>query len=462
MVFEVSGFENYQVLQRDIGGDSRTVTISGTYDGVKADIEARIISADDGGEIVPWTTAEQSGSEFSGEITIPQGGWYRLELRATAADGTVRELSPENKFGIGINILCIGQSNMVGTGALASNTSANTDGRTSYTEASDLAANFSNGTWKHLKDPYDDNAGSMIPSLANELTEKYGIPVGFVPAAASGAGLAVDPDNKWPNWITRFEDDHYKYDSLNIYGRSLQRAEAAGGVELIIMNQGEHDVSIGTDSAVYEQMMNQLYSYYNEDIYENIPLFICQLGASASTIDAYKDKDEIMTGIRSAQDRCDNGTTIFMAATETDLSKNKDEIHFTVSSLDVIGQRMANAIMYYYGDSDYYRGAYISSAEFADSADTIDVSITHRGGTDFTPESDITGFTVYDDGKEIKVISAEKTSSDTIRLTLEEPISGTGTLRYLYGKTPDISGMIKDNTPLALPMEGTTDDIIIQ
>ena len=60
------------------------------------------------------------------------------------------------------------------------------------------------------------------------------------------------------------------------------------------------------------------------------------------------------------------------------------------------------------------------------------------------------------------MISAEKTSSETIRLTLEQPITGIGTLRYLYDKTPDISGMIKDNTPLALPMEGTTDDILIQ
>lgn len=462
IVFETSGFENYQVLQRDIGGDSKTVTISGTYDGVKADVEARIVSADDGSEIVPWTMTELSGSSFSSEITIPQGGWYKLELRASDENGIIKELSPENKFGVGINILCIGQSNMVGTGALANNTSANTDGRTSYTEANDLAANFSNGTWKHLKDPYDDNAGSMIPSLANELTEQYGIPIGFVPAAASGAGLAVDPDNKWPNWITRFEDDHYKYDSLNIYGRSLQRAKDAGGVELIIMNQGEHDVSMGTESEVYEQMMNDLYSYYSEDLYENIPLFICQLGASASPIDAYKGKDDIMTGIRAAQDRCDNGTTIFMAATETDLSKNKDEIHFTVSSLDIIGQRMANAIMYYYGDSDYYRGAYINSAEFADSNSTIDVHITHRGGTDFTPENNITGFSIYDNGEEKEIISAEKISSDTVRLTLAEPIEGVGTLRYLYGKTPDISGMIKDNTPLALPMEGTTNDIIIQ
>ncbi len=457
-IFVSNGFENYQVLQRDIGGDSRTVTISGIYDGLSADIETRIVSADNGDEVVPWTVAEQNGTDFSGELTIPQGGWYRLELRAVKDGDTINELKPENKFGV----LCIGQSNMVGTGALASNTSANTDGRTSYTEANDLAANFSNGTWKHLKDPYDDNAGSMIPSLANALTEKYEIPIGFVPAAASGAGLAVDPDNKWPNWITRFDDDHYKYDPLNIYGRSLQRAEAAGGIELIIMNQGEHDVSMGTDPAVYEQMMNELYGYYNEDLYENIPLFICQLGASASPIDAYKGKDDIMTGIRTAQDRCDNGSTIFMAATETDLSKNKDEIHFTVSSLDIIGQRMANAIMYYYGDSDYYRGAYISSAEFAEGGNAIDVHITHRGGTDFTPESDITGFTVYDDGKEVEVISAEKTSSETIRLTLEQPITGIGTLRYLYGKTPDISGMIKDNTPLALPMEGTTDDILIQ
>lgn len=462
IILTVNEFENYQVIQRDIGGTSKSVEISGIYDGINADVEAQITNEDNSEIIIPWTKLTRSEKEYSGNITLPQGGWYKLHIRAVNDNGTVKELNSQNKFGVGINILCIGQSNMVGTGALASNTSANTDGRTSYTVANDLAANFSNGSWKHLVDPYDNNAGSLVPSLANELTEKYNIPIGFVPAAASGAGLAVDPNNAWPNWITRNEDDHYKYDSLNIYGRSITRAKNAGGVELVIMNQGEHDVSMGTTKDVYESMLKQLHGYYKEDVYENIPLFICQLGASASTISAYQGKDDIMTGIRIAQSNCDNGKDFFLAATETDLSKNKDEIHYSVSSLDVIGERMANAIMYYFGDSNYYRGAYIDSASFKDSMDVIDVHITHRGGTDFTPASNITGFTVYDNGTEIPVKSAVKIDANTVRITLQAPVSGTGTLRYLYGKTPDISGIIKDNTPLKLPMEGTTEDIVIK
>lgn len=385
-----------------------------------------------------------------------------MSVRAVNQNETIKEVRSENKFGVGINILCIGQSNMVGTGALASNSSANTDGRTSYTIANDLAANYKNGTWQHLKDPYDDNAGSLVPSLANELTAKYNIPVGFIPAAASGSGLAVDPNNAWPNWITRYDDDHYKYTSMDIYGRSITRAKAAGGIELIIMNQGEHDVSMGTDSVTYETMLRQIHDYYKEDIRPDIPLFICQLGASASPTAAYEGKDEIMTGIRNAQSRCDNGETLFLAATETDFSKNKDEIHFTVSSLDIIGKRMANAIMYYYGDSDYYRGPYVDSANFGSAKNIVDVNIVHCGGTDFTPESDITGFTVYDNGTEIPVVSAVKIDPNTVRLTLGSAVTSNGTLRYLYGKTPDISGIIKDNTPLRLPMEGTVNDIPIQ
>ena len=35
------------------------------------------------------------------------------------------------------------------------------------------------------------------------------------------------------------------------------------------------------------------------------------------------------------------------------------------------------------------------------------------------------------------------------------------TLRYLYGMTPNVSGLVKDNSPLTLPVENTTSDLTV-
>jgi hypothetical protein len=50
-----------------------------------------------------------------------------------------------------------------------------------------------------------------------------------------------------------------------------------------------------------------------------------------------------------------------------------------------------------------------------------------------------------------------------VRLTLSTSISAghTVALRYLYGMMPDISGLVKDNSPLALPLENTTADVMV-
>ena len=92
----------------------------------------------------------------------------------------------------------------------------------------------------------------------------------------------------------------------------------------------------------------------------------------------------------------------------------------------------------------------------------IDVQITHRGGTKLScAGSRITGFSVLNGDKECKVESVTILDDDTLRLTLEEPAS-TVAVRYMYGLNPDVSGIVKDNTPLALPLENTTKPVPVE
>ena len=116
----VNDFANYRVFQRDIGGTSKSVTITGTYADMDwSRVEARVLGHGTETAVVGWTPIDTTpgGGTFSGSLVVPQGGWYNIEVRAIDSGGTVLGSSRgTNKWGVGMVILCIGQSNMVGHG----------------------------------------------------------------------------------------------------------------------------------------------------------------------------------------------------------------------------------------------------------------------------------------------------------------------------------------------------------
>ena len=84
-IHAVNDFANYRVFQRDIGGTSKSVTISGTYSNMNWNrVDARVLQHRHQYEVVDWTTIDSTpgGGTFSGILTVPQGGWYNIEIRA--------------------------------------------------------------------------------------------------------------------------------------------------------------------------------------------------------------------------------------------------------------------------------------------------------------------------------------------------------------------------------------------
>lgn len=448
---KVTDFGDHQVIQRDPGTERADVSFSGTAFAAAAKVEVRVLNFETGADVVGWTAVAQNVAEespWSGILSVPQGGWYKLEARALDGDGKVLgSAEGAHKWGVGINILCIGQSNMVGQGG------------TPYTVANDLVANYTRaGNWAHMVDPYDGAGGSLVPAMGNHLVETLGIPVGFIPAADSGSGLhAPNPYTNPPHAATRY----WMYyttpsDTSTLYGKAVTRAKAAGGVELAVWNQGETDGSILVAKEVYESDMKTLLSRLRTDLdNETLPIFLCQIGTHDTNI----SNDAAYTAIRSAQHDLDDGVNFFLAATEMEFAR-KDTAHYTQPGLNEIGRRVANSVLYHFGKASYYRGPYISSADYADAdRKVIDVKITHRGGDDISTTGEITGFSVLDGVKEAVITSAVRQGPDTVRLTLAEPIAGGGRLRYLYGLNPPHSNIVKDNTAMALPLENTTADI---
>jgi hypothetical protein len=455
----VTDFANYRVFQRDIGGTSKSVTISGTYSNMDwSRVEACILQHGTSSVVVDWATIDTTpgGGTFSGNLNVPQGGWYDIEVRAIDSGGSVLGSSRGiNKWGVGMLILCIGQSNMVG------------HGEQPYTTVnSDLAVNYSNaGVWEHLADPYDDDSpsgavdndnatagGSMIPALANSLLQTFDFPIGFVPSAKDGSNL-------YSQWAYRNPSNHFS--TATLYGQSITKATNAGGIEIIIMHQGEADTNAHRTEAQYEADFATLIGHYRQDLYATIPIFICQLG-TIDLLESDPRTDADVQAVRNAQHDLDNGSNIFMAATAMDQPRS-DEVHYTSQGLDAIGERMAQTIKYYLGAASYYRGPAITSAFFAGNRSTVDVQIAHRAGNDITPTSGVTGFTVLSNGSPVGVTSAQRSGAARIQLTLASavPQGATVKLRYLWGSKPDTSALVKDNSSLALPLENTTTDITV-
>jgi hypothetical protein len=141
---QLNDFGDYQVVQRMLGGSAQQVSIAGTFTGSSiASVQAQVVSFTTAATlIVSWTDLNAtSDGGYSGTFDVPQGGWYRTVVRGLDEGGNeVARADGAHRWGVGMNILCIGQSNMVG------------NGHGSYTAATDLAASTATtvrgSTWR--------------------------------------------------------------------------------------------------------------------------------------------------------------------------------------------------------------------------------------------------------------------------------------------------------------------------
>jgi len=464
---QVSDFADYQVVQRNLVSHSQRVRVEGSFQGRSiTSVQAQVVSfAMPDTVIAPWAELAVTSPEvFAGSLDVPEGGWYRVAVRGRDKAGReVARAIGANRWGVGMNVLCIGQSNMVGYGG------------SSYTKAGDLASLYGNdGNWKHLTDPYDrggamtdvdydaGSGASLVPALANALIVHFpGMPIGIIPAAKGSSPLACAGSEAC--WGRRSAGT--PADPSNLYGNSVAKARAVGGVELVVMHQGETDATNSVSTATYASELSLLAGNYRTDL-GNVPLFMCQLGRSTTDIAAKGRTDLTMQAIRVAQIQADGPPKIYLAATAIDLDVDGTD-HYKKAALDELGRRIAGAIAYRYQTPSApaaYRGPSISSVSYTDASRTIiDVHVTHRGGKDLTPATGINGFVVLDGTTSVPLTSAVRRDATTVRLTLKSAIQGVGAVRYLYGKLPfqTLSNTVHDDSSLTLPLEPTTADLLL-
>ena len=418
-----------RIFQRQ--GQDADIVVSGAYTGVSAPVEAQVVEAGDGSVVVPWTVVDGAPENgiFSGILRhVPQGGWYRLNVRSGITPWVIEKGG--NRWGVGLLIGCIGQSNMrewFFTGQ---------DHR-----PSDLLMVHRDGEWI-----VPDSTGNGALALGNRLTAALKIPVGLLDYSVNGSGLT--PKAEWGKgfWLDTAPD--------SIYRRMVDGVNAAGGsLEYVLWMQGEADAARGT--VTREEYREALERFVDDQIREDIKNGSMRPQLPFLMIPLLKrptGKDKTCQWIRAAQmDALVTIAECHLAALSIDL-ENRGRQHLAPTAYTTLGIRTAQTILFLLGKVPYHRGPFIAEVNRV-AARTIDIAIHHRGGNDFSPWMDITGFEVLSADQPLPIGSVFRKDSHTIRIELDNDLDNTFSVRYQYGAHPDTSRPVLDNTDLRLPLE---------
>lgn len=405
---------NGRIYQRQ--GTSYPLALSGTYTGSPTSIEARVVLDGTTTEAVGWTTvvASPAGGNWSGNLTVPQGGMYNVQVRFGNATSVVAEST--SVWGVGVLYAMSTQSNAQ-------------NWFTSGTGTPTAITRKFNGSWA-------TNTGAAAITFANTLSAALGLPVGLIDSATGGAAVTAQGDTGFGYWLNTGGAP---------WSTFTTRTTGAGGkVEGIICIGGESDSVQAVVPSIFQPGLQTLIDRMRTHLGQAAcPVMIVTLVPTtvAGRDASWQQTNDALVAVATSYPNC------YFAAQGYDLA-TVDSLHYTSASYATLAGRVARAARVIAGQSAQYRGPEIASVALA-SANTVLVQLTHRGGTDFSPASGITGFSIPG----AVITSAARVAADQILLTTAEPLSFPATVRYAYGALPNVTGVVKDNSAGALPLE---------
>lgn len=426
---KLNDFEDLRVFQRT--GTAADIMISGTFSGQAQNVEARIVRHSDGTPVSPWRVIDSNPGNgiFMGIMAeVPQGGWYRMQARFPQSPQDISQ--GQTRWGVGMLVACIGQSNM----------------KEMFYAGDDLNAHallslHRKGRWR----PVEEKGNGAI-ALGNRLIAKLGIPVGLLDYAVNGSGLRQEAD-----WGTGYWADRSEKGIFSAFAKGV--AATGGALEYVVWLQGEADAARGTISgnqyrsaltAFIEQQVRPAFT--NGSQLEHLPFLVISMAKRPGGRDMPNQKiREALSAVTREVPDC------YLAAITVDL-KSLGRQHLVPSAYTTIGLRVAQTILYLLGEETYYRGPSIAGAQKVNN-DTIQVNLVHRGGYDFSPTTGITGWQALDHGAHIAVKEVWRHDSRSLRLKLGQAVHGPLNLKYLFGAAPDATGAIHDNSAMELPLE---------
>ena len=232
---------DYQVFQRE-DRSKGTATIAGRLP-IDAKARFRWRGKSIAGEVpeqwneLPVTAGTHA---FSFKVTVPAGGWYRLELQAYSGSIVLAQAQVAH-VGMGEVFVVSGQSNSTNYGAER------------LVPETGLVASFDGHAWGLAKDPQGgcdgSGGGSFIPPFGDALAKKYHVPIGV---ASTGQGATSV--RQWLPQGARVKQQpttggmkpvgpgEWESDGV-LFNRLVQRFAVLGpkGFRAVLWHQGESD-----------------------------------------------------------------------------------------------------------------------------------------------------------------------------------------------------------------------------
>ena len=307
----------YQVFQRQTKLQGQ-VLVSGTVQVPCDAIQVRLTGAGLSGPLpdkwqpLPLETVRRA---FRATLTVPAGGWYKLEFRALQGGKEVAAAALAH-VGVGEIFLGCGQSNSTNCGAER------------QTVKSRMVSTFSGDDWRIADDPQPgthDNTtmGSFWPAFGDALYARYHVPIGVASTGQGGAPVINWRPGEMPFFWTMT--------------RLLQLGP--GGFRGVLYHQGESDVR-GTQEHYY-QFLSAFIRNSQAVAGWSFPWFVAQASYN-------NPKEPSFPAVRAAQKQLwDEGLAQPGPDTDTLTGDYRAGIHLSAKGLQRHGEMWADCVSAY-------------------------------------------------------------------------------------------------------------------
>ncbi|MFA6160285.1 MAG: InlB B-repeat-containing protein [Parcubacteria group bacterium] len=403
-----------------------------------------------------WNTvgSEVIGSNtWSGTLSnIPKtNAWLGIRVRKSDATSVTSDMT--HKIGVGYVVIYTGQSyidkwlDYSPYTPVTLETSDDLVSKFRHTRTGQRDESAHNVDVNYTGWALNTGDGSVI--FANKLRQELGCPIGILDYGMGGSALLeVNKGLTYGYWIGSSAVDNWLEDLAEglLVSEPMSRVKANS----LLWYQGYTDAVADVSYTNYFNGLGTLFSSFRTYAsFPNLPIFTVGLPRATNTT----GNDVGFSNVREAQINKANDTNNYFAGQSIDLELySGDYVHLTETSQETEALRYAQSILWHElntGNFTYHRGPRNVGWSVVDSTHT-DVLIEHDGGTDFTPTSNVDSYQVYNGSSWITATGARQNAT-TVRLT---HASGTiSDVRCLYGRSPSITNILKDNSPLALPVE---------
>lgn len=425
--FALTDYTNGRVFQRTKSATTGRLTVSGTYTGsAPSIILVQCHKSSDNSVVLSWRALVDTtiaGGNWSGTLmSVPTGGGYYLKVKPQGGDSLT--VTGGTSFYMGDWFICYGQSFMNEMFSRASSPAAASAG-TGYFDGSIFTT---------------PPAANGVRQLLNTYLSLTGIPCAAINGAVNGTPI----------------DNLVQGDGIGNFNNLSGLLTGCGGdAAYILWFHGSSDADALTSAATYVSQLktgihNALCTLTGRTTAQ-LPFLLCGLMTETGG-GTYTDAGwaTIQTALRVCADTLPN---VYYSHGSQDLALI-DGLHQTAASSGKAGDRFARTAAYINGSVATPTSWFATAAAVVDGTHS---TITHEFGvgTDFTPTTGITGWDVSDDdGVTWNACTGVRASATTVTLTHVSK-GNTRLFRYLYGLNPDTSGIMLDNSSLALPLAPT-------